>query len=1291
MEVLDGLRAVSVLSVVAYHLGWYGVAQGGFLGVDVFFVVSGFLITSLLISEFERTGTINIWSFLSRRAKRLLPALYLLLLLLILWAKFSLTMDGNERHQLHVDTIATLGYVFNWRAIFSGQSYFEKFASPSMLRHMWSLAVEEQYYVVWPAIAWYVLKRVHGTAHWQLRLIPVVLILAFLSSAWQSIVYQDGDPSRSYYGTDCRAHELLIGAGLSLWRHSRAESDKDLAAGESEVEAIDTSLQSTTDSHSCMPNAVLHFAQAAALSASFAFVSDADLKYYHGGSMVFSFFVAWFIHELLEASGHSSCKSKTSHDTSRSGDPMVWFLTQPVLCWIGRLSYSLYLWHWPVFVVLSRFTVQGPFRSMTVVLISFGCASCSLYLFEKPMRSIKYSPRRVLTLATLCMLFLAGASTLLSLDAKTGGLYMLDDDQDIVPIVFTADSVTGIPTSNPPSNSEKNVIIDGLPRTPSNIPNNVAVDESSGTVTAAEPDTTQTEATSRCQIRLSVVGDSVARSLVHGLAKAASVRVSQSHSQTNGRKLDISLFDDSKPGCGVASGFLLTQKLEPIWGGKKCGPRVTSYLRGKVSTQRPDVIVWYSGYEIFPRRVNGSDVQFGDTLFMLDLLQHIVDHVHLLSKHGSIPLLFIPIVPPVNYAASSRRVRDESQYNNLWGQMANATASLDEKVAFLQSYGLQHVDHSTVKGLQSVQIVDIMPYACASGIPCKRYTPDGRIELRHDGFHFNDEGSAFVASPVMDAVINAACQLPNDHCTDSTTGNGCGSNAADAAVAKSCDIHDTDVENVPPVTDDSDNCNRVAHSNGNKGVTNSNANMSELQKPESHDPKMGHIAELHGPPGVHVNSKAESFNINMLSNIAIDGSKIPDSATRRVILSASVHRKMEYLLPVAIQQWKDLNYEPFIVLMHPISSTENEDVAYMHEHWKTYNASLPRIMETIAHYDLRYLNISTNSFYAPSIAGISRYIIAASQEFSDDYIVISDVDLIPLGGARQYLDNLFHTAKQSRSTPLVDFVYSQNEMCAKSDEQIPGKRRHLCASVPRFRTCYLSGSGASFAKVLVQGKNITTTCAAGFIQVTEYLYSKEMIEFAFGSHSLPTRFEDLYKPQYVNRLATITGPYGSYDEILFGKLVSYFGNCTNAGYPTPPSCVRYLLPLPGRNHKTQAMIGEVGFHDTSINSFRASVDIHFGRRAFGWNINSHVPCKALAPMKTMLEYSRTVPFGYASTSHATQVTRSSKLNSSTAAVTVGSASFSYVLTNGKSATVTATVKSNQPSSSDSDDECSSIL
>src|SRR6478609_10027156 len=208
---LDGVRALAVIAVIMFHAG-NTYATAGFIGVDVFLVLSGFLITLLLLRELRTSGRVAFGAFWMRRARRLLPALILVLLAVALFGAFVATDD--EALGLRGDLLGSLFYVQNWRFVLSGASYFTQFGSPSPLRHMWSLAIEEQWYLVWPLLLFGIMKVTRK----NLRLVmAIILVLAAGSALLMAALYhQGGDASRAYYGTDTRAQALLIGAALAV-------------------------------------------------------------------------------------------------------------------------------------------------------------------------------------------------------------------------------------------------------------------------------------------------------------------------------------------------------------------------------------------------------------------------------------------------------------------------------------------------------------------------------------------------------------------------------------------------------------------------------------------------------------------------------------------------------------------------------------------------------------------------------------------------------------------------------------------------------------------------------------------------------------------------------------------------------------------------------------------------------------------------------------------------------------------------------------------------------------------
>jgi peptidoglycan/LPS O-acetylase OafA/YrhL len=346
---LDGLRALAVLAVMFYHAG-AAFLPGGFLGVDVFFVISGFLITTLLLHERELSGRTNLKAFWWRRARRLLPALFLLLLVTVV---FSVIFLPGELTGLRGDVAAALGYVTNWELIFNQRSYFEAIGRPPLLRHLWSLAVEEQFYIIWPLIFFF------GMRLKQRRYLLYGLGLAALASAvWMAALYQpDADPSRVYYGTDTRASGLLVGVLLAF---------VPFLSPEISWQGWRTKLKA----------ALVNLGGLAALAFMlfcFATLDQFQSFLYQGGFLLLSLGTAVLIFGVV-------------HPLSYLGVILEW---RP-LRYTGQRSYSLYLWHWPIFNI-TRPQLDLPLDDGLLLLairfgLTFLVAELSYRFVETPLR-----------------------------------------------------------------------------------------------------------------------------------------------------------------------------------------------------------------------------------------------------------------------------------------------------------------------------------------------------------------------------------------------------------------------------------------------------------------------------------------------------------------------------------------------------------------------------------------------------------------------------------------------------------------------------------------------------------------------------------------------------------------------------------------------------------------------------------------------------------------------------------------------------------------------------------------
>jgi peptidoglycan/LPS O-acetylase OafA/YrhL len=341
---LDGIRAIAVIAVLLYHadLLW---APGGFLGVEVFFVLSGFLITALLWSELIATGGLGFRGFWFRRARRLLPALFGLLVVVL--AAFLIGWP-HEIATIRGDVAAAFSYSSNWYLIGVKRSYFQTFGRPSPFGHLWSLAIEEQFYLVWPLLLTLLFARIRRPK----RVAAYIGGAALLSASAMWIFYSSADPSRVYYGTDTRAAGLLIGAALAVvWRPWIPGYKSRIGPRTLELAAVGA-------------GAILVWA--------FVRWDEFSSFTYRPGIQI----VALASAVLVAASVHPETRLHA-------------ILGWKPLRWIGRRSYGIYLWHWPVYVVTRPGIDIGWSNGPVLVLrlaITLLLAELSFRYVEEPVR-----------------------------------------------------------------------------------------------------------------------------------------------------------------------------------------------------------------------------------------------------------------------------------------------------------------------------------------------------------------------------------------------------------------------------------------------------------------------------------------------------------------------------------------------------------------------------------------------------------------------------------------------------------------------------------------------------------------------------------------------------------------------------------------------------------------------------------------------------------------------------------------------------------------------------------------
>ena len=353
---IDSLRALAVLAGIIYHVD-VNYLPGGFLGVDLFFVLSGYLISSLIIKEYKKTETLNLYNFYMRRARRLLPAVYFMITVCLL---FMVLFNGVLLRKSHLD--AVFGYIYssNWWYIFHKLDYFDSFGAQSPFKHLWSLAIEEQFYMIFPLLFLLVnrkKKSKDGTYKLNKNFLYVVLGLILVSLIAHILLFDINNISRIYFGTDTRAFSLLVGVvGAILYPMER--------------------LHAKVTPQQNMIYSVVSLVSIATLITVMIYTSEYNTLLYRGGFLL----VAILGLIVIISSG----KQHTLMSRLLSFKPIVF---------IGKISYSLYLWHFPVLVLTTPVSEIGNPNIIFVILrviLTFILATASYVFVETPIRKLGF-------------------------------------------------------------------------------------------------------------------------------------------------------------------------------------------------------------------------------------------------------------------------------------------------------------------------------------------------------------------------------------------------------------------------------------------------------------------------------------------------------------------------------------------------------------------------------------------------------------------------------------------------------------------------------------------------------------------------------------------------------------------------------------------------------------------------------------------------------------------------------------------------------------------------------------
>lgn len=342
---IDGLRAVAIIFVILYHFQ-FPFAQGGFIGVDIFFVLSGYLITNSLMIEWHQTKQFDFKQFWLKRLRRLLPAVVTLLIVVLIVCFFFFPSSFKKSWS---DSIAALFYVSNWWYIFKKVPYFDSFGTPSPFKHLWSLAIEEQFYLLWPVALLGLLKWLKK----RQRVLLAIITAGIFSAVLMAVLYNPNAIDRVYYGTDTRIFAILAGCGLAfLWPYYYLEAN----FGQKAQRILDGAGTGAL----------------VALLIIALLINEYQTFLYHGGLVLVALFTVVLLAVIV-------------HPSSKLGK----LFANPAFSWIGKRSYSLYLWHYPVVALFTPVKLVGTFHiglvlmqlALIVVLANF-----SYMWIEEPIR-----------------------------------------------------------------------------------------------------------------------------------------------------------------------------------------------------------------------------------------------------------------------------------------------------------------------------------------------------------------------------------------------------------------------------------------------------------------------------------------------------------------------------------------------------------------------------------------------------------------------------------------------------------------------------------------------------------------------------------------------------------------------------------------------------------------------------------------------------------------------------------------------------------------------------------------
>ncbi len=622
MPGLDGLRGLAVAAVIVYHFE-PSLLPGGFIGVDVFFVLSGFLISSLLLHERMVRGSIDFRRFFVRRLRRLMPAILLLLLAVAAYAAFW--AEPVELLRLRRHGVGTLTYVTNWIFVADGTTYTDIVAGASPLRHMWSLAIEEQMYIVLALAV--VGTAAIGTAAAQRKRFGVLAgSLGLVSAVWMAWLSVGGAPTeRTYFGTDTRAHAMLVGAVIGAVLVGRPTADRLLVR-------------------------VAGWAGLAVL-AVIAVVGTEDARWLHrGGFLAVS---------LAAGAVVVGCASTPSMRSMFSNRPLVT---------VGTISYGLYLWHWPVLVVFDarRTGLDGAALTSLRLVISLVVAAASYVIVEQPIRSGALGRRwnnGTAVPATMSFALVAAilvASTVVPVPV---------DPPIIVGAGTTAESGTTVPQTGATEAPSARVPAGSLDVAPPAADG--GLDDQADAVPSAPAG----------PVRVAVLGDSVMHTIIGGEVMPAGLEfVPWSPDQTTFDPQLVDVVSIAKPACSFFPGELAILGPNGSYNHASmerfCGDWRAEFSAALDSV---DVVAVHLSNDLDDRWIDGSLFPFGTPAYF-GILGEFLDGLHVEAAAAGVPMLLLASAPrsdPLWQDAAGEREARVAAFYEQWASTRSDVSTID--------------------------------------------------------------------------------------------------------------------------------------------------------------------------------------------------------------------------------------------------------------------------------------------------------------------------------------------------------------------------------------------------------------------------------------------------------------------------------------------------------------------------------------------------------------------------------------------------------------------------------------